>query len=174
MSLRLTKIRTLLIAAALALPVVAVADSPDTWITTKAKLALLTADDVSVTDVNVDTANGNVTLHGKVKSEGEKQRAEAAVKGIEGVKGVKNLLQVVSEGAQKSVEVADDRIEDTIENSLDADPLTKDVEVSSVNKGVVLLSGKTDTLAAKLKAVEAAWKVDGVKRVSSQIETREK
>jgi osmotically-inducible protein OsmY len=174
MSLRLTKIRTLLIAAALALPVVAAADSPDSWITTKAKLALLTADDVSVTDVNVDTANGNVTLHGKVKSDGEKQRAEAAVKGIEGVKGVKNLLQVVPEGAQKGVEVADDRIEDTIENSLDADPLLKDVEVSSVNKGVVLLSGKTDTLAAKLKAVEAAWKVDGVKRVSSQIETREK
>src|SRR6266849_1925539 len=74
----------------------------DTWITTKAKLALLTADDVSVTAVHVDTIKGHVTLHGKVKSEGEKARAEVAVKKVDGVKSVKNLLQVVPDAFKET------------------------------------------------------------------------
>jgi hyperosmotically inducible protein len=174
MKLRLTLSRSLLLGLALLAPVFVTADSSDTWITTKAKLALLTADDVSATSVNVDTVDGNVTLHGKVKTEAEKTRAETAVRGIEGVKNVKNLLQVVPEGAQEGIKVADDRIEEKLETSLKADAALRDVKVASVNDGVVLLSGKTDTLASKLKAVETAWRVDGVKRVSAEIETREK
>jgi osmotically-inducible protein OsmY len=172
MNLRLAKAS--LLALALVVPAAASADSPDSWITTKAKLALLTADDVSVTSVNVDTVNGNVTLHGKVRTEAEKERAEAAVKGIDGVKNIKNLLQVVTEPAEKGVEIADDRIKEKVESSIKTDPALKDVKVASVNKGVVLLSGKSDTLSAKLKAVETAWRVDGVKRVATEIETGEK
>jgi osmotically-inducible protein OsmY len=48
------------------------------------------------------------------------------------------------------------------------------VKVASVNKGVVLLSGKTATLEAKLKAIEWAAGVPGVRRVSSEIEAPEK
>ena len=50
----------------------------DAWITTKAKLALLTTEGVSVTDVNVDTVQGQVTLHGKVTTQAEKDKAAAA------------------------------------------------------------------------------------------------
>jgi hyperosmotically inducible periplasmic protein len=174
MNLRLAKTRCLMLAVALLVPAFAVADSPDSWITTKAKLALLTADDVSATSVNVDTVNGNVTLHGKVRSEAEKERAEASVKGIDGVKSVKNLLQVVPEAAKDNVNVSDDRIKEKVESSIKTDPSLKDVKVASVNKGVVLLSGKSDSLASKLKAVETAYKVDGVKRVATEIETQEK
>jgi osmotically-inducible protein OsmY len=144
----------------------------DTWITTKAKIALLTADDVSATAVHVDTKDGNVTVHGKVKTDAEKAKAEQVVKGIEGVRTVKNLLQVVAPSQKDAVDASDDMIKDKVNASLKADGLN-DVNIESVNKGVVLLGGKTDSLARKLAAIESAYKVAGVKRVSSQIETKE-
>jgi hyperosmotically inducible periplasmic protein len=145
----------------------AFADSPDTWITTKAKIALLTADDVSVTAVNVDTVEGNVTLHGKVKTESEKGRAAAAVSKVDGVKKVQNLLQ-------DATDVADSSIKDGVAASLKGAPALDDVKVASVNKGVVLLSGKTDGLGHELQAIEVAYKVPGVRRVASEIETSDK
>jgi len=150
------------------------AGQPDVWVTTKARIALLTADDVSVTAVNVDTVDGNVTLHGKVKTEAEKGRAEAAVRGVEGVKSVKNLLQVVPEAFRDSVKVADEAIKDKVQATLKADPSLEGVKVASVNNGVVLLSGKTSTLGTKLRAIERAWEVSGVQRVASEIEAGEK
>ncbi|MET0556686.1 MAG: BON domain-containing protein [Vicinamibacteria bacterium] len=145
----------------------------DTWITTKAKIALLTADDVSATAVKVDTQNGNVVIHGKVKTEAEKAKAEQVVKSIEGVQTVKNLLQVVAPSQKDMVDANDDQIKDKVNASLKADGLN-DVKIESVNKGVVLLAGKTDSLGRKLAAIESAYKVAGVKRVSSTIETNEK
>jgi len=50
--------------AALAAPVAAA--TPDAWITTKTKLALLTTEGVSGTAIHVDTVLGRVTLYGKV------------------------------------------------------------------------------------------------------------
>jgi osmotically-inducible protein OsmY len=44
------------------------AQAPDSWITTKVKMALLVAEDVSATAVRVDTIDGKVTLHGTVSS----------------------------------------------------------------------------------------------------------
>jgi hypothetical protein len=38
-----------------------------------------------------------------------------------------------------------------------------------VNNGVVLLSGKTNTLVEKLRAIELAYNVGGVSRVASEI-----
>jgi osmotically-inducible protein OsmY len=144
----------------------------DTWITTKAKIALLTADDVSATAVKLDTKDGNVVIHGKVKSEAEKAKAEQVVKGIDGVHNVQNLLQVVPPSQKDAVDASDDIIKDKVKASLKADGLN-DVNIESVDKGVVLLSGKTDSLARKLAAIESAYKVSGVRRVSSQIETKE-
>jgi hyperosmotically inducible periplasmic protein len=152
----------------------AFADSPDTWITTKAKIALLTADDVSVTAVNVDTVEGNVTLHGKVKTESEKGRAAAAVSKVDGVKKVQNLLQVVPDAFKDATNVADSSIKDGVAASLKGAPALDDVKVASVNKGVVLLSGKTDGLGHELQAIEVAYKVPGVRRVASEIETSDK
>ena len=40
------------------------ADTPDAWITMKTKIALMTAENVSTKDLNVDTVKGVVTLHG--------------------------------------------------------------------------------------------------------------
>jgi osmotically-inducible protein OsmY len=159
-----------LAAGLLLLPVKASADSPDTWITTKAKIALLTTDGVSGKAVNVDTVDGKVTLHGKVSSEGEKTKAEQTVRKLDGVKDVKNLLQVVPESQRKAVKANDSEIKKAVEAALEANPSFKDVKVQSVNQGVVLLAGKTASLEQKLKAIEAAYDVAGVRRVATEIE----
>jgi hyperosmotically inducible protein len=148
------------------------ADRPDSWVTLKTKLALMTTDNVDTWDLNVDTKNGEVTLHGKVATEAAKAKAEQVAKGIEGTKSVKNLLQVVPKNTRDAVEDTDDVIKGNVEKALDANAVLKDVNVTSVNQGVVLLSGSVETLQAHVTAVETASKVRGVRRVSSNVTTK--
>jgi len=146
-------------------------DTGDAWLTTKVKIALLTAEGVSATAVNVDSQEGTVTIHGKVKTEAEKAKAEAEARKVEGVKEVKNLLQVVPESEKKVVDATDDSIEDGVQAALQADRMLDSIKVASVNKGVVLLKGKAPDYNAKLKAIELTLATPGVKRVASEIET---
>lgn len=147
------------------------ADSPDSWITTKTKLSLATTDGVSASAVNVDTNEGIVTLHGKVATDLEKQKAGECAKKIEGVKEVKNLLQVVPSADKKVVEQSDDNIKSAADKVLKADKEHGDITIASVNKGVVLLSGKADSINEHLHAVRLVQKVNGVKRVASEVTT---
>lgn len=149
------------------------ADAPDAWITTKVKMALLMAEDVSATAVRVDTIDGKVTLHGTVASADEKARAERAAKGVKGVHEVRDLLQVVAEPRQEAVAVADEAISAEVQKRLDADPGLRDskIGVKSANQGLVLLDGDAKTLSAHLRALEVARAVPGVKRVASEIES---
>ena len=158
----------------LLLPARARADKPDAWITTKVKIALLTTDGVSGTAVKVDTTNGRVTLHGKVNSEAEKKKAETTTTSIEGVKDVRNLLQVVPESREKAVAKADSEVKKHVEKAIEVDKTLDGIKVASVDNGVVLLSGKTNSLGHKLKAIEVAYGCDGVRRVATEIETEEK
>jgi osmotically-inducible protein OsmY len=169
MTTRKSILLALSLAALVALP--AAADTSDTWLTTKSKITLLTTEGVSVTGVNVDTVNGAVTLHGKVKTQAEKDKAAVAVGKVEGVKSVRNLLQVVPDAFKDTVKANDEAIKDGVESAFEADTRVKGIKVASVNNGVVLLSGKTPTLAEKLRAIEIAWGVGGVTRVASEIET---
>ena len=148
------------------------AQRPDSWVTLKTKLALMTTDNVDTWDLNVDTKDGAVTLHGKVQSDAAKAKAEQVAKGIEGVKAVKNLLQVVPKDTRDAVEDSDEVIKDNVEKALDADDTLGDVTVASVNRGVVLLGGNVETLQAHVKAVETVSKVRGVRRVSSNVTTK--
>ena len=159
--------------AVLALGAPAWADAPDAWITTKAKLALLTTDGVSSTDVNVDTIDGRVTLHGTVSSEQEKARADKVVRDIDGVKEVRNLLAVVAPAKQEAVAAADSQIKEQVDRALSADKALADSEitVASVNKGTVVLSGTAASLSDHLSAVEDARRVPGVGRVASEIKS---
>ena len=149
----------------------AFADSGDVWLTTKAKIALLTAEGGSVRGVNVDTVDGAVTLHGKVKTEAEKEKAGATVRGVDGVKNVRNLLQVVPDAFKDAIKASDAVIKDRVQAALKTDKSVDGINVASVNNGVVLLSGKAPGLTEKLRAIELAWNVDGVSRVASEIET---
>ena len=149
------------------------AQAPDAWLTTKVKMALLVAEDVSATAVRVDTLDGKVTLYGTVSSADEKARAERAAQSVKGVKDVRDLLQVVDKPRQESAAVADDALSAAVEKRLAADPALQGskIKVKSVNRGVVLLSGKAETLSAHLDALEVARATPGVKRVASEIES---
>jgi hyperosmotically inducible periplasmic protein len=148
------------------------ADTPDAWITMKTKIALMTADDVSTMDLNVDSVKGVVTLHGKVATEAEKAKAEQVALKVGGVNAVKNLLQVVPNAQRKTVERADADIKESVEAAFKANRRIVDsgIKVASVNKGVVLLSGKTKSLEAHYESVQVAHAVRGVRRVSSEVE----
>jgi len=148
-------------------------EKPDAWITTKAKIALLTAEGVHGTAVDVDTVDGRVTLHGKVRSEAEKARAVEVVRTIEGVRNVRDLLVVVSKEGEEAVTESDDAVKERVTTALKSDPGLADssVAVQSVNAGVVLLSGKAATLSAHLRAIEVAAEVPGVRRVASEIQS---
>lgn len=149
------------------------ADAKDPWITTKAKIALLTTDGFSVSGANVDTVNGKVTIHGKVPTTADRTKAEQTVRKVNGVKTVNNLLQVVPDNVKDRVDATDADVKDRVEASLKAGNKMEDVKVASVNKGVVLLSGKTESLTEKLRAIENAYSVNGVRRVASEIQTVE-
>ena len=167
-----------LVAAALALGVclsgapAMAADTPDTWITMKTKIALMTTDHVSAADLNVDTVNGVVTLHGKVATDGEKSKAEQVAAKIDGVKSVKNLLQIVPGSKREVVDRRDADVKDAVQGAFKANAKVKDsgISVASVNKGVVLLAGRAKSLDSHLEAVQVASTVKGVRRVATEVQ----
>ena len=61
-----------------------------------------------------------------------------------------------------------------VQAALKADSGASGVRVASVNKGVVLLSGRVVGLDEKLRAIELAAGVKGVRRVASEITTDKK
>ena len=145
--------------------------SPDGWITTKVKMALILAEDVSATDVRADTIDGMVTLHGTVQSAEESARAERAARAVSGVRELRNLLQVVDTPRRGAAAIADEAVASEVARRLGADPALRDgeIRVESVNLGVVLLGGDAYTLSDHLHALEVARRTPGVKRVASEI-----
>ncbi len=68
----------------------------DAWLWMKTRAALLSANDLRESTINVDVENGVVTLKGTVPNRKQKEIAVKAAKGIEGVKDVKDMLKVMS------------------------------------------------------------------------------
>jgi osmotically-inducible protein OsmY len=89
---------------------------------------------VSASAVNVDSQEGTVTIHGKVKTADEKAKAESVARQVDGVKDVKNLLQVVPEAEKEIVKATDESISNGVEAALQADRALDSVKVGSVNK----------------------------------------
>jgi hyperosmotically inducible protein len=149
------------------------AAASDPWLTTKVKTSLLTADGVDGLDINVDTLDGLVTLHGTAGSAAEKSRAEQLARQVEGVRDVRNLIQVVPESRAEATRVLDEDLEERVTKALREEPALAGsrITVQSVNQGTVLLGGSAQSLSAHLRALETARDVDGVQRVESQIES---
>jgi hyperosmotically inducible periplasmic protein len=169
--------RILLVAALVLVGLIAdpvLADQPqDAWITTKVKMTLLTADRIDPFTVDVDTIDGVVTLHGQVATNAAKDDASERAMKIDGVRDVHNLLVVVPEKDRPRVAASDDQIRTQVETVLARDQALdqSEVEVDSVNDGVVVLAGHTDTLSAHRRALEDARSVEGVRRVASEIQS---
>ena len=149
---------------------------PDAWVTTKVKMSLLTSEGVSARNVQVDTIDGRVTLHGSVPTAAEKARAEEVASKIDGAREVRNLLQVVPPRQEPKLERSDAQLKKDVNAGLKADPALADssIAVKSVNKGVVLLSGKAQTLSDSYRAIAVTAAVPGVRRVASEIQSPDK
>jgi osmotically-inducible protein OsmY len=160
------------IAAALALIVAlaapAAAETPDPWITTKVKLALVTNETLGGVRIDVDTVEGKVTLHGKVSRKEESQHAEAIARSVTGVREVRNLLQLVPPSQHERTQAADDWIQREISARLGRIAGGR-MSVASVNAGVVLLAGNARSSAELLSAIERVRRVRGVRRVASEV-----
>jgi osmotically-inducible protein OsmY len=149
------------------------ARQPDAWITAKVKSTLIVSKDVGGFPINVDTNDGIVTLSGKVTARTERIEAERLARAASDVRDVRNLLQVVPERRRKAVDTSDDRVEKAVKAALKNEPRLENssIGVKSVNKGVVLLSGKAATMSDHLLALGIARRVEGTQRVASEIES---
>jgi hyperosmotically inducible protein len=146
------------------------ADSKDVWLATKAKVALLATEGLSVRDVDVAVVDGAVTLHGKVKTGAEKAKAGYVVGAVEGVKSVRNLMRVAPQAFGAAGRIDDDVLRRSVDSALLADPRLAGVKVASVENGVVVLEGTAAGPEETLRAIELVWAVPGVCRVASRIE----
>lgn len=140
----------------------------DTWITSKAKIALFADERVEGTSVSVDTTKGVVHLRGKVDSDGAKAAATEIAKGLDGVQSVRNDLQVVAPTNRKMVDAGDKEIDKAVEARMSRDARLKKVDVRT-DAGVVTLTGEVPTIIASAKASEMARGVPGVKSVKNEL-----
>ena len=69
----------------------------DTTITTRVKTALLNDPGIGARRIDVDTANGAVTLTGRVHTAAERDQALTLARRVNGVADVKDALQIVPE-----------------------------------------------------------------------------
>lgn len=145
--------------------------APDAWITAKTKIKLFGEEALDATRIHVDTERGQVVLHGMVDSEKDKARAERAARSIDGAKGVRNLLQVVPDERREAVKENDEEIEKAVKSALDADAQLEDsdIDIASVQAGVVLLGGKASSIGDEVRAMRIARSVAGVRKVASEV-----
>lgn len=153
----------------------------DTWITTKVKTELATADGVSSTDISVTTVDGVVTLTGVLPTRAAVNAAVAHTRSVKGVVEVDAAGLKVGDAAKVA---ASDRDHDTSSSpgqAVDDAWITTKVKaelaitdgVSSMDisvdtaDGVVKLTGTLDSDLDVKKAIAAASSVKGVRQVDA-------
>ena len=72
------------------------------------------------------------------------------------------------------MKAADKDVKEAVEKALKEDKNLEGIKVKSVDDGLVFLDGSTTSLANKLRAIETAYGIPGVRQVASGIETKEK
>jgi hyperosmotically inducible protein len=163
----------------------------DSWITLKVHSQFVPEDALKDSDIDVDTANGVVTLNGTVASDAGKARAVAIAKATDGVKSVTDNLRIAAApestaAAREAGRDAADKTRDTagttgkaisdgwIKSKIAAQYVTEDSLDNSdididVKKGMVVLNGAVRSSAAKTRATAIAKGTDGVKDVTNNL-----
>jgi osmotically-inducible protein OsmY len=142
----------------------------DSWLTTKAKMALVTDKRVKARHIKVETLGGIVSLRGKVASAEERIAAEEVARGISGATSVNSALQVVPEEQRKSVDAKDDGIEKAVKGRLDKDEYLKDTDIKvRSDNSVVTLIGKVPDHKIRARASDLTRGVPGVRAVRNEL-----
>ena len=122
------------------------------------------------TGLRVKTLDGTATLYGKVANPVERERAEAAVRGVSGVRELWSLVRVVDDRRRGAVEVSDAALLAAVKTASRSDARLTGMRVVSVDDGVVLLSGRARDEPQKTRAAEAVRALSsGVRDVVSLV-----
>jgi osmotically-inducible protein OsmY len=126
-------------------------------------------DDVSV---DQDADKGVVTLTGAVRTEADKERAEAIAKAAAPRDVIANEIRVEPAGMEgKADDIADD-LDAGIERNLEAEFTKANIDgvTHDVNTQVVTLTGEVDSAAERTRAEKLAAGVPNVKQVVNKLE----
>jgi osmotically-inducible protein OsmY len=147
----------------------------DSYLTSKAKIALFADARVKGRQIVVETTNGQVMLRGKVDSDAARQAAEGIAKGLDGVKSVKNDLEVVAPSAREAVEDKDETLTAHVKEDMAKDSVLKNADIAvQTNAGVVSLTGEVSNIMTSANASWIAWQVPGVQSVKNDLTLKEK
>jgi len=148
------------------------AHAPDALITTRVRIALVLSMDIGATPITVETSDGRVTLRGSVSSQPERDQAERLARTIGGATEVRNQLQVAPAIHRESVRVRDAALRQRVAVALASDPRLAQcrIEVKSVRRGLVLLTGRARSPSEHLVALEIVERTPGVRGLASEIE----
>jgi hyperosmotically inducible protein len=139
--------------------------------------------------IEVQTANGVVTLRGQVASDSERGQALGLARAAQGVQRVEDSLTVDASIGQTPAPLAaspntvdpagtaqaEASVESALKSKLAADTAVKMAKIDvSARDGVVTLQGTAPTQAAKERALTIAREMDGVTQVVDRISVRPK
>lgn len=142
----------------------------DSWVTSKAKIALFADERVKGRQISVETKSGTVFLRGKVDSDEAKMAASEVAKRVEHVKGVRNELQVVPASDRPKVDTDDKAITSMVEKRLKTDPQLKTAKIEArVDSGIVTITGQVKSLMLSSRASEVLSDVPGVRAVRNDL-----
>ena len=146
----------------------------DAWLRDKVKVALMFHRSVSSAATEVDVKDGIVTLRGTVATHEQKELTTEYARNVDGVKDVKNEI-TVSSSTNKTPRSIGEKIDDasitaqvkmTLLNHRSTSVLNTTVKTK---RGVVMVGGKADTVAAKNLVSKLVTDIDGVKSVTNRM-----
>jgi len=149
-------------------PASAMAETTDSVLTAKAKIALFADEQVKGRLITVETVKGVVILRGKIDSSEARARASSVVETLPGVKRVRNDLQVTSLGDRPPVVAADADITRRVQAALLHELPLSQVGVRTTS-GTVALTGVVATIDVSARASELARGVPGVRSVTNEL-----
>jgi hyperosmotically inducible periplasmic protein len=178
--MRLMRAIPLFVLAALVSLGVSCTQTTDAGITGMIKTKLAADDAVKASEINVDTANGVVTLTGNVDSQGARDRAVQLAKETSGVRDVKDMIAVRSGSGEADApepnrtvgeHIDDAGISMRVKARLLDDPLVKGLKIDvDTRDGVVFLTGTVSGDAERNRAIELARATEGVKDVQANFQ----
>jgi len=142
----------------------------DAWITAATKAALLAHPDVPALDVDVDAADGIVTLFGIVPSRSAKDAAAESASAIAGVRAVDNALEVVPPATRERVAAQDEEVRTHLSRVLAASGLLEHEDISvDVKNGVARLTGEVSDDLERAVASSMVRATPGVRAVNNDL-----
>jgi hyperosmotically inducible periplasmic protein len=153
------------------------AENSDGWISMQVKGALLYNRNVSAVKTQVFVENGIVTLKGEADSQAQKDLTGEYAKDVKGIKEVKNEMTVAK--VEEKKETIGDKIDDASVTAQVRMALLSHHSTSAfktgveTNDGVVTLTGKATSAAAKDMATQVANNVNGGTKVINNMVVEE-